>query len=64
MKVSELTGALLDYWVANAEGKIAAMEKHTDPAGNMRCCIVGEGQPYNPSTNLDHLWSDHRARED
>lgn len=47
MKVSELTGALLDYWVACAEG-------HTvDPDGDLLDVRTNGGapMPYHPSTD-------------
>lgn len=44
MKTSELTGALLDYWVARAAGVIPAR------AG----ALLVDGKPYFPSTNWAH----------
>lgn len=49
MKVSELTGAMLDYWVARAEG-YAVIPAPTDPQG----CWVDDGGtpfPFAPSTD-------------
>lgn len=40
MKVSELSGALLDYWVAKCEGRASRIAEYTD--GN-RYCVVPAG---------------------
>lgn len=46
MKVSELEGAELDYWVAKAKGKINA--DNWNLWRNLRC-----GEEYNPSSDWD-----------
>lgn len=45
MKVSELNGALLDYWVAKAEGKDSPWFKN-----EVFGCVV-KGKRYSPSTD-------------
>ncbi|KWD49686.1 hypothetical protein WL67_20825 [Burkholderia ubonensis] len=61
MKVSELTGALLDYWVAHAQGRRAEIVDGTAIVVRIRAGILddnGEGTyvlrgPYQPSTRWD-----------
>lgn len=54
MKVSELSGALLDYWVAKCEGAGGSvgprLAEYTD--GNT-CCLIGgaHGRIYSPTGN-------------
>lgn len=42
MKVSELTGALLDYWVARGEGKTAKVIDTGNGEGPL-CYVIGKG---------------------
>jgi hypothetical protein len=53
MKVSELTGAQLDYWVARAagsEGRIVKSHSHC----NADYFEYASGTPYRPSTHWAH----------
>lgn len=47
MKTSELTGALLDYWVAKAEGLDPCIANDTGGIGR---CIIGYFEKFGPST--------------
>src|ERR1700681_4648591 len=50
MKTAELTGALLDYWVARAEGYL-----FPNLVGNAAITLVhGFNNPYAPSVNWCH----------
>lgn len=57
MRTSELTGALLDYWVAKAEGLEAEVRSYQqDPFGKgvetVRYCNLKKGnRPFLPSTS-------------
>ena len=55
MKVSELSGALLDYWVARAEGKVLSSEWDTSRTDGV---LIGTGEGdlerFAPSTDWAH----------
>ena len=59
MKVSELTGAQLDYWVARAEGKDAEVRSYEMAHGIVYYCnvmssrggVVVGNSPFRPSTD-------------
>ena len=65
MKTAELAGALLDYWVGNAQGERVVIERNAihnaDPVRDMCCWPLPEGSdvpdfslpPYRPSRNLE-----------
>lgn len=55
MKVADLTGALLDYWVARAEGKLLCSEWDSSAVDGI---LIGTGEgdlePFAPSTDWAH----------
>ena len=65
MKTAELAGALLDYWVGNAQGDRVVIERNAiynaDPVRDMCCWPLPEGSdvpdfslpPYQPSRDLE-----------
>lgn len=59
MKTSELTGALLDYWTARAEGLQALTLKIVKGADGVECCMFSpfvpsqESEPLRYSTSWD-----------
>ena len=56
MKTAELTGALLDYWVARAEGKDAEMRSYEMSYGRVYYCnvrTITSSRPFSPSSSWD-----------
>lgn len=53
MKTAELTGALLDYWVARAEGRTAPRIANRYPSGQVCYTQMANisNYPYAPSVN-------------
>jgi hypothetical protein len=53
MKVSELEGAVLDYWVAKANGADGQIIKSYSPC-NLDYFQLASGTPFRPSTHWAH----------
>jgi hypothetical protein len=54
MQVSELTGPLLDYWVAKAEGFQCAITHSEALQKTLIMALNAKGEPFYPSESWDH----------